>query len=201
MRFSILILYAALAGTTVADAQTSGTKRDPVTECFRTYFPIALGMPMSAVPSEVRFYCAAPWNLQAFESVRKALDNSRFDVAGSASRMTSGLKAKMVLQTLPMAISAADNGPPGMGAVYLTYHVLPLAYALHKGTSDAAVIEKAMDKQDAAKLRAAAAAIDWKLTVVANVKDFPATAPVSANATLGDLPMGILKHSQSKASN
>lgn len=197
MRFISLAVLTAAATATAASAQTS-TKTDPVTECFRTHFPIALGMPMSAVPPEVRFYCAAPWNIRAFETFRKALETSRFDVAGTASRMSSGLRSKATLQTLPMAISAADQGPPGMGAVYLTYHVLPLAYALHNGGPDASVVEKAMDKQDVTVLRSAAASVDWKLAVIAEAKAFPATAPVRPNATLADLSMGILKHSQSK---
>ncbi|HIV73011.1 MAG TPA: hypothetical protein H9903_18900 [Candidatus Aquabacterium excrementipullorum] len=200
MRFSSLAVIVAITTAAVAGAQTS-TKIDPVTECFRTNFPLALGMPMAAVPPEVRFYCAAPWNFQTFEAFRKAIVASRFDLAGSASRMSSGLRSKAILRTLTMAISAADKGPPSMGAVYLTYHVLPLAYALHKGGPDASIVEKVMDKQDVASLRLAAASINWKLAVIARTEQFPATSPVPPSATLADLSTGIFKHSQTKMEN
>jgi hypothetical protein len=171
------------------DPEEAGQTSDAFSDsgCMNRYFPLARTV---TPPAEVRFYCAAPWNQASFARVRKILDQAGIDVVGIAVRGTAP-QNKSAMETLaPLALDQADQGPPGMGALYRAFKVLPLLEAIRQG-SDAEVFAS-LAPEDLAALRRAASALDWNAPALeAGSAEQPALA-LSANATLADVPNVIL---------
>lgn len=131
-------------------------------QCYKKHFPLALQIPEGAIPPEVQFYCAAPWNKKAFESVRKALVNKGYNIVEATVRRTPQDKQGVLRQTMSMAKAAAEGGPDGMGAVWYAQQTLPWLYAIKFKTKDELFITKAFHPSDVTILRAAALAINWQ---------------------------------------
>lgn len=149
------------SGTPVTPTAIGNASAFSSMDCYRVYFPLALGIPESVVPPEVKFYCAAPWNIEVFDSVRTALARANFDIVEAAVRAAPDYKKDLLRYTLTFAVEQAENGPPGMGAVWYVYHVLPSLYALHSNSADAQYVIRNYAAEDTAALRAAATKIDW----------------------------------------
>lgn len=189
-RFAAFIVVPSIAlfTATCVPAQTSAFR---VEDCLRKNFPLALGIPKA--PVEVRFYCAAPWNLSAFESVRTALDRANYNVVEATVRMASPMQRPFVKHALPFALDAAKSGPASMQAVWYVYHLLPLLYDLHQDTPEARDIAKTMDAGDLKALRAAAAAIDWKQSALMPGLTLEPNTPLKPDARLSEVSDLILR--------
>lgn len=161
-------------------------------ECYREYFPLALGLPSGAIPTEVEFYCAAPWDMAVFEGVRSALKDAHFNEVEAIVSTVSPTKAIILRQTLSMAYEAADNGPPGMGATYRIYKFLPWLHALKIKSSDAEVVSKFFGEKDVAALRSAAEHIDWNQRVLLKGHKPGTETTLTSSTRLLDLTAFIL---------
>jgi len=169
---TVVIMLFACSPHTEEQAQTASQNTSPSARwedsgtftskaCYQQYFPLVFGVPSVAVPPEVRFYCAAPWNIASFEQVSVALKESGFDAVGATVRAAPEEKRPLLEKVLPLAIRAANEGPRGMGAVWHTYHFLPILDAINRNSSSVD-----FQKEDVEKLRQAAKKIDWAQPVL-----------------------------------
>lgn len=163
-------------------------------ECYRTNIPLALKVAEKLIPPEVKFYCAAPWNVKAFESVRSALERQGFDVVESFVRTVPVYKQSTLRSATFFAKKAADEGPPNMGVIWYVQRTLPLLHALKFKTSDEAVVIKGFLPRDVNALRAAALAINWQQLALEPVPFANITAKnISQKMTLVEVPRIILE--------
>ena len=156
--------------------------------CMERHFPLAR---MVEPPPEVRFYCAAPWNRDSFEQVRQVLDQAGVDVVGIAIRNTAPENREMMTAVAPLALDQADQGPPGMGALYRAYKVLPLLQALHRGTDED--LFAGLTPEDVEALRRAAGALDWDAPALESGSADQSAAGLAADARIADVPDLILR--------
>lgn len=163
-------------------------QRTPFTpeSCYEKYFPLALQIPAGSVPPEVRLYCAVPWDFAALESIKDALETAKYDIVGATLRTTSGTNRVLVSKTLPMALNAADAGPPGLGATYRAYSMLPLLYEIYSKTPDAKKWLATIDSNDAVALTSAASAIKWDRPALAKDQLPAKSAILQQGARLSD---------------
>lgn len=167
---------------------------DPVEDCYRENFPLALGIPQAAVPKQVRFYCAAPWDMGAMQSVRGALDKAGFDMLGATIRLSSSVPNSSGAKMAEMALQSADKGPPAMlGTMYRLYFALPMMHALHFQTSDAQFIKSRMHATDVAVLTTAAKAVDWNRPALQGGKPLSGSTHLKQGATLKEVAAFIMQ--------
>ena len=168
------------------------TKDFKTKECYKEYFPLAIGIPNSSIPPEVQFYCAAPWNIAAFESVSAEIKNVDFDIVSATVRTVPVHKKKFLEKSLTLAIQAADKGPPGMGAVWRVYYFLPLLNALRDNSPAALEVHKIFQKDDVKKLKVAANKINWNQPAFNQIQH-QSTPAIEGDAHLKDIAAFILK--------
>ena len=116
----------------------------------------------SALPPEIRFFCAAPWNVEALASVEVALEQMGFDFIEASLHVVPLANRAELREQMRFANRAALSGPPGLSEAYYAYKVLPLLNALRKGNPKVvAVIENSFDAVDVSKMRKSLAIVDW----------------------------------------
>ena len=125
-------------------------------------FPMARQLSESALPPEIRFFCAAPWNVAALASVKVALDQVGFDFIEASLHVVPLANRAELREQMRFNNKAALSGPPGLSEAYYAYKVLPLLNALMKGNPKVvAVVEKSFEAVDVSKMRKSLAIIDW----------------------------------------
>lgn len=165
--------------------------------CLAENFSLALALPENATPPEVRFYCAAPWKLEAFAGVQSALRTAGVDVIGATVRASPPAGRAVLQQSMQLAESQADAGPPGMGALWKAYHFLPFLAALRSHSADEAVIVAHFDRDDVQKMRRASGLIDWRAPAVdLSVARGDEVTGLASNPTLSDASAYILTLAQ-----
>lgn len=152
----------------------------------KTHFPLAAEM---TPPPEVRFYCAAPWNETTFRDFRASLDANGVDLAGLMIRGASPEQRSIMESVAPMALSQADQGPPGMGNIYRAQKVLPLLWAIHNG--DGAEVLDQLDPSDLESLRKTQAMVNWEAPAIQGSVGVT-TAQVGEQTKLSEIPGIIL---------
>jgi hypothetical protein len=180
------------APRSISSATASNAGAFDSTDCYRANFPFALAISKSLIPSEVKFYCSANWDIQAFESVRAALKQANFDPVEALVRTASPSKKLLLRKTAGASIEAAEKGPLGMGAVYCVFQWLPHLDALHRNSSDAEVVRKNFAVQDFQALTNAAALIDWNRVAEINGAEASNAAQTNSVLRLSDVAKVIL---------
>lgn len=167
--------------------RTAQSSSDPIEDCYRENFPLALGLPQAMIPKEVRFYCAAPWDMKAMQSVRRALDRAKFDQLGATIRLSSSTPDSMAAKMASKALSEADKGPPAtLGTMYRVRFALPMMHALHFQTRDAKFVQSRMHPIDVQALINAAKSVDWNMPALHAGKPISKSSRLSSAATLAD---------------
>lgn len=195
MRCMFLIPALVIVSLTCAPSVVHSSS-DPVEECYRENFPLALALPQGAVPKEVRFYCAAPWDMKAMQSVRRALDEAKFDLLSATLRLSSSTPTALTAKIAAKAIDEADRGPPAtLGTMYRLYFSLPLMHALHFQTSDSVFIKSRMNPIDVEALTKAANSVDWSRPALQAGKPLPKSSRLKPGAKLSDVATFIVQPS------
>lgn len=175
------------------DSRTSGQPPFSTQACYARYFPLALKIADSMIPAEVRFFCTAPWDFDAFQRVKDELVKRKFDIADAFARASVPSKQGLVRSAIRLNQQAAESGPPGLPATWYIHKILPALHALKFATPDEALVTRRFAAADVAIMRTVADAIDWKRSALAVA---PGMAPTPGERvrtpTLADVPRMIL---------
>jgi hypothetical protein len=190
-----MVIIPALVTVSLACAPSAvESSSDPVEECYRENFPLALALPQGGVPKEVRFYCAAPWDMNTMHSVRRAMDEAKFDLLNATIRLSSSTPDAAGAKMAAKAIDAADKGPPStLGTMYRIHFALPIMYALHFQTSDSVFIKSRMHPIDLEALTKAAKSVDWSRPALQAGKPLSKSSRLKPEATLSDVATYIVQ--------
>lgn len=134
-------------------------------QCLQRHFAqaISLGLP---VPSEVRFYCARPWDFDALGEIDRRLQAAGVDPVEPFVAMVPPDRQDVLRQVTHMALEQAEHGPPGMRAAWMANRFVPVLYGLHSSESETLRSIAGMREQDVIALRRVAEGIDWNACVV-----------------------------------
>lgn len=134
-------------------------------KCMEAHFAVALQT--ASPPPEVRFFCAAPWNFAALKSVKAAANQAGFNLEHALVRTMSGEDKEMLASLVRMSLTAAEQGPDGLGAAVYAFKLVPLLHAARDPeTAVYAELTKQFHSEDVQKLTTAAATLDWDQPVL-----------------------------------
>jgi hypothetical protein len=149
------------AAAEAADGEGPAQAAFSTQDCYQQHFPLALQLPASGVPGEIKLYCHTAWDFEALHGMRAALEESGFDLIEAYVRSVPEARQGELRTAMTFAQQQAATGPHGLPDIWYLYQVGPALAALHRGNPDADVVRKQFVEQDVQRMEAAAAKIDW----------------------------------------
>jgi hypothetical protein len=189
-----LIVGHGLDAMAATPAATSNVNPRPFSTeaCYREYFPLALKVSEGMIPHEVKFYCAAPWNFEAFRRVREALEKRKFDIVEAYVRAAPAWKQAALRTTTNLAKSEAQKAPGNFYDAWYVQRVIPYLHAIKYKTDDLKVVAKTFSPADFKILHDAAQEIDWNQAAYSD-KNYLRQNTGTSGKTLADVAAIVMQ--------